>query len=361
MSKLVQHRFPTFQPSLDQFPQTRFQGSKLKLLNWIRSNVEGLDFHTVLDAFGGTGAVSYLFKTLGKQVTYNDLLRFNYYIGLALIENDGVILTEDDVEFLLTRHPEIEYPTFIQDTFQNIYYTDEENRWLDVVVTNIRQLNEQGEEKYKKALAYFALFQAAIIKRPYNLFHRKNLYLRIANVDRSFGNKTTWDTPFEEWFVQFVDEANEAVFDNGQETKAINYDALEVSGQYDLVYVDTPYISSKGTGVDYLDFYHFLEGIVYYDGWSKRINYNTKHRKLKHEKSIWADKNHIHQAFDRLFARFQDSILVVSYRERGIPTKEELLDLLRKYKGSNVREAEEKDYKYVLSNRKAKELLLIAP
>lgn len=34
-------------------------------------------------------------------------------------------------------------------------------------------------------------------------------------------------------------------------------DALDVPGDYDLVYVDTPYIPKSGVGVDYLDFYHF--------------------------------------------------------------------------------------------------------
>jgi len=29
----------------------------------------------------------YLFKKMGKEVTYNDKLRFNYLIGKALIEN----------------------------------------------------------------------------------------------------------------------------------------------------------------------------------------------------------------------------------------------------------------------------------
>ena len=47
----------------------------------------------------------------------------------------------------------------------------------------------------------------------------------------------------------------------------------EVPGSYDLVYVDTPYISSKGVGVDYLHFYHFLEGLTDYDNWKSRIDY----------------------------------------------------------------------------------------
>ena len=69
-----------------RFPSTRYQGSKAKLAEWIWEKISDLDFTTCLDAFGGTGAVSYRLKQAGKKVTYNDLLHFNYYFGLSLIE-----------------------------------------------------------------------------------------------------------------------------------------------------------------------------------------------------------------------------------------------------------------------------------
>jgi adenine-specific DNA-methyltransferase len=337
------------------FPSTRYQGSKLKLLDWIWANIRDLPFDTALDPFGGTGCVSHLLKSKGKQVVYNDILRFNHIIGLALIENDATTLSEEDVAFLLTRHEDVRYPTFIQDTFQDIYFTNDENQWLDMVIANIKNL----DDRYKQAIAYFALFQACIIKRPYNLFHRRNLYMRMSDVQRSFGNKTTWDTPFEVWFRQFVAEANSSIFSNGRHNVAMNCDAFEIPGQYDLVYIDTPYISDRGIGVDYFHFYHFLEGIVDYDNWAHRIDYRSKHRKLKQKKSVWTDKTCIHAAFDRLFEKFQASILVVSYRDHGIPSPNELLMLLRKHKGDVV-EVNGTEYKYVLSNGNSRELLFIA-
>jgi adenine-specific DNA methylase len=88
-------------------------------------------------------------------------------------------------------------------------------------------------------------------------------------VERSFGNKTTWDTSFEEHFRQFVDEANQAIFCNGRQNKAVNSDVFDVTGDYDLVYIDTPYVSQKGIGVDYLGFYHFLEGLANYSAGKK--------------------------------------------------------------------------------------------
>ena len=336
-------------------PSTRYQGSKYKIIKWIDYYTNDLKFDSVLDAFGGTGCVGYMFKKNGKQVFYNDSLKFNYYVGLALIENKDTTLTNEDLDFILKKHPKIKYPSFIQDTFHDIYFTDEENKWLDVVITNIGEIRD----KYKQALAYYALFQSCIIKRPYNLFHRKNLYIRTAEVERSFGNKKTWDTPFEDHFLRFVEEANNAAFDNGKKNQAFHSDIFDLTiPKIDLVYIDTPYISAKGVGVNYFDFYHFLEGIVFYDEWAKLIDENSKHKKIKNGKSEWCNKGEIYGAFERLFDKFKNSILVVSYRDDGTPTISELVNMLKKHKKSV--EVKKLDYKYVLSNGNSKEVLIIA-
>jgi adenine-specific DNA methylase len=337
------------------FPRTRYQGSKAKLTEWIWEQIRDLDFQTCLDAFGGTGAVAYRLKQAGKQVAYNDLLRFNYYFGLALIENKEVRLSREEVHWLLTRHQDVSYSSFIQDNFKDIYFTDRENAWIDQAVANIRGLSDP----FKFALAFFALCQACIIKRPYNLFHRKNLYIRQAEVERSFGNKAAWDRPFEEWFIQFIDEANRAVFDNGQKNLSLNLDAVSAPEDFDLVYIDPPYISRTGVAVDYRNFYHFLEGLTMYDEWDRHIDRKSKHHRLRPLPTEWTDKKQIHAAFDRLFQRFQDGIIVVSYRSDGIPSEFEIASLLRRYK----REVKIKSfgrYQYALSaNAESNELLLI--
>ncbi|HEX3049355.1 MAG TPA: DNA adenine methylase [Aggregatilineaceae bacterium] len=356
--KLVQQSLFSAQQSrrIDSpFPSTRYQGSKRKLLDWIWANTETLKFDTVLDLFGGTGCVSHLFKTAGKQVIYNDLLRFNWNIGLALIQNSETYLSAADLDLILNPQPGIHYPDFIAQTFKGIYFTDEENAWLDRVVYHIDHLLS---DPVKQALARFALYQACIIKRPYNLFHRANLYMRQADVSRSFGNKTTWDTAFETHFRAFAAEANAAVFDNGRSNTALCSDALEAPAHVDLVYIDPPYLSAKGVGVDYQEFYHFLEGLTSYDVWPQHIDYQSKHRRLMRIPSLWTQADQITDAFDAVFARYQNSILMVSYRDDGIPSKEALIELLRQYK-KHVVEANKKQ-KYVLSRRDSKEVLLIA-
>lgn len=339
----------------NKFPSTRYQGSKAKFVDWIWYEISHIPFHTVLDAFGGTGSVAYKLKDNGKSVTYNDILPFNAIIGKAIIENNSVILSESDINFILEEHSGIEYPKFIADNFKDIYYTDEENHWLDIVRYNISTIKDE----YKRAIAWFALFQSCIIKRPYNLFHRKNLYVRMTDVKRSFGNKKTWDTPFDTHFRTFVREANNAVFNNGTDCHAINKDALEIDLQYDLVYIDTPYINEKGVGVDYADFYHFLNGLVCYDNWINLIDFNSKHHRLKRQYSIWTDKDNIISGFNRLIEKFKNSILVFSYRSNGIPSIDSIIRLLEKH-NRNSELHYSYDIKYALSDTTSKEVLIIS-
>jgi adenine-specific DNA methylase len=340
------------------FPATRYQGSKARITEWIWESIKDIESDTVLDAFGGTGCMSHMLKREGKTVTYNDILKFNHIIGKALIENDYVELTASDIEFLLRKDENREYPTFIQDRFRDIFYLDEENAWLDMAITNINLLSDE----YKRSLAWFALFQSCIIKRPYNLFHRANLYVRTSDVKRSFGNKTTWDRPFGELFIKFANEANKAVFNNGKRCKSLNCDALLIpeDNHYDLVYIDTPYISAGGVGVDYIDFYHFLEGMTDYENWEKKILNRYKHRPIEGRgENVWSDKKKIYNAFEELIRKYRDSVLVISYRSDGIPSEDEIKNLLNKYKGS-VCEVKNTDYRYALSSKKISEVLFIA-
>lgn len=211
------------------------------------------------------------------------------------------------------------------------------------------------EDGFKRSIAWFALFQPCIIKRPYNLFHRKNLYVRLSDVKRSFGNKKTWDTPFETHFRAFVQEANSAVFKNGTQCHVLNSDAASIVNTYDLVYIDTPYVNNKGVGVDYADFYHYLDGLINYDNWASLIDYNSKHHRLKRTYNIWTDKENILNGFEQLINQFKESILVFSYRSNGIPSIETLIGLLEKH-GRENQVHYSKEMKYALSDTTTKEV-----
>ncbi len=336
------------------FPRTRYQGSKYKLKEWIRNALSKIEFNTALDAFSGTTAISYIMKEMNKTVYSNDILKFNYDIAKALIENNNEQITKEDFDDIIEKKENFNYSSFIKDTFHDIYFLDEENEWLDIVIQNIHQIKNE----YKKSMFLWALYQACISKRPYNLFHRKNLYVRTSDVKRNFGNKTTWDKPFEKHFHSFINEINNAIFDNNKKNKVFCSDIFNLNLSVDLVYFDTPYIPNKGTLTHYRDFYHFLDGLSNYYNWKDEIDYASKHKKFKSTYNIWEDKNKITSGFEQLINKFQNSIIVISYREDGIPSINQLVNILEKY-GKKV-SIETINYQYVLSKKKdLKEVLII--
>jgi len=322
------------------FPTTRYQGSKRKLLPWIYKNIKSLNFKTALDVFGGTASVSYLLKRMGRKVIYNDYLRFNYLQGKALIENNNVILNDSDLKFLTSRHKSISYNFFVQKTFHDIYYTDEENAWIDKFLCNLKNISNIYDEdiaQYKKALAFSAFAQSALKKRPFNLFHRSNLYLRLNKVKRSFGNKTSWDGSFEKYLKYVVKELNKSVFDNKKKNTALNMNASDLNNKekIDFVYLDPPYVR-KGVStsdVDYMRFYHFLDGASDPESWEYRINYDSSNLRMEdNHVNEWISPQKNRAAFENLFETFRKSVIVVSYKEPGIPKKRELIYSLKKYK-----------------------------
>ena len=336
------------------FPTTRYQGSKRKILPWIHQAAKNLQFESALDAFGGSGSVSYLFKRMGKSVTYNDKLTFNYLIGKAIIENQNYRLTPIEISRLMTKSEAMK-ENFIASTFRDIYFLEEENIWLDNVVSNIENMSRSKQEssEYKQALAYYAIFQASLIKRPFNLFHRKNLHIRTNEVPRNFGNKTTWEKSFDEHFRNFANEANSLIFDNGKPCKSLNSSAFDLDGYgYDLVYLDPPYLRQEGSNEssNYLKCYHFLEGLSQYRRWPELVDHETINLRLKGlEKSNDFKKEDVYLRIEELLSNFRNSTMIFSYKKGGIPSIDYIKKSMKKFK-RNVYTVS-MHYKYALNHQ----------
>lgn len=338
------------------FPTTRYRGSKRKILNWIWEHTNTLEFETALDLFGGTSVVSLLFKRMGKQVTYNDYSFFNQLTGLAFIKNSDVKLTDDDVNFIVgnKKHDD----TFIADNFKGIFFRDAENVWLDKTIGNILALSRlyKGEKlKYKQSLAIWALGQACLIKRPFNLFHRKNLSIRTKRVERKFGNKTTWETPFEDAFKKFVLEANSVVFSNDKSHTVTRLNAVDyVDTEYDLVYLDPPYFFKNQSDPEYLKLYHFLDGIAQYEKWSSLIDSASPIRLLKNSEKTWdhRSKEKLESTFADLISKFKNSKIVISHKEGSLVTVDKFQKMLLEH-GKNCT-VFRKQYSYALNHQNGK-------
>ncbi len=314
---------------LTKFPNTRYMGSKRKLVPTIAQVVKQLKPKTALDAFAGSGCIAYLFKEMGISVTSNDFLKFAYQIGNASIANSHTVLTDEDIDFLVnnTSKPH----TFVRDTFKDLYFSDEDNAFLDNLWWNINSLKDER----KKSLALAAVSRACIKRRPRGMFAYTGFRYDDGRKDLLLSLK--------EHFIKAAKEWNEAVFDNGAECFAENKDVFDLEDKgYDLVYIDPPYVSPHSDN-DYTRRYHFVEGYMTY--WKGvNIQEHTKTKKIESNPSRFSSKTTIYKAFDDLFAKFPDSTLLVSYSSNSIPNKTEMMDLLKTHKKSV--ELIEVDYKY---------------
>ena len=79
-----------------KLPKINFIGNKEKIANWICNNFPKKT-KTVFDAFSGGGSVSYEAKKKGYKVISNDILKINYILAKAIIENNKSQLSKKDI------------------------------------------------------------------------------------------------------------------------------------------------------------------------------------------------------------------------------------------------------------------------
>jgi adenine-specific DNA-methyltransferase len=313
------------------YPQLRFMGSKHRLLPWLHEIFHQAEFDTVLDAFSGSGCVSYLFKSMGKEVTTNDFLNFTSVLSTALVANPGEVLRPEDIERLLAKPAE--HDRFIEETFRGIFFTPEDLRFLDQIWANLRKLRSP----YRRSLALAALIRSSVKRQP------RGVFTVAGDPERYKDGRRDLRLSLKEHFVEQAEIFNGSVFDNGRENRALRGDvfAVEPDG-FDLVYMDPPYVPRSDDNC-YMKRYHFLEGLsCYWKGMT--LLEETRVKKIKKPYTPFSYRRDSLQAFDQLFSHFRRSILALSYSSNGYPDLDVLVQLMKRYKGSVT--VFEKEHRY---------------
>lgn len=319
---------------VSSYPPTRFMGSKSKLLDQIWAIAAQFNFETVIDLFSGSGIVSYMFKSQGRTVISNDYMAMSATFAKAMVENNLATLSLKEAKELLVP---VESDHFVENTFSGLYFSNEENRLIDNLRTNIAAI----DDPYKRAVGLSALIRACTKKRPRGIFtYTGNRY--------DDGRKDLQKT-LEQHFLEAVKAINAAVFDNGRIHQANHGDAMTLQvPTADLVYMDPPYYSPLSDN-EYVRRYHFVEGLA--RNWQNvEIQHNTQTKKFKSYPTPFSTRDGAAAAFDILFKRYSDSILIVSYSSNSIPTQDQMFELLSKYK-KNV-EIVPVNYKYSFGNQR---------
>jgi DNA adenine methylase len=309
-------------------------GSKNKILSPIHQVLSTKDFSTGIDLFSGSGVVGYLMKTMGKRVISNDHMMMASTFSKALIENNSFHVSDSQLEMLLGE-PKSK-STFISTTFRGLYFSDEDNASIE----NIRQNIQRLSNPMTRALALSSLIRACIKRRP------RGIFTYVGN--RYDDGRADLQKSIEEHFVSAIQTFNEAVFDNGFENQSIHGDAFAVKPlSRSLVYIDPPYYSPRSDN-EYVRRYHFVEGLA--RNWrGVQIQDHTQTKKFKSYPTPFTSHLGAVAAFDALFKRFRNSVIVVSYASNALPTADEIAALLGKYK-ENV-EVIPIDHRYSFGNQ----------
>ena len=299
------------------FPRVRWMGSKYRLLPHLADVFHEVGGVTALDAFSGSGVVSYLLKRQGFAVHSNDYLEFPATIARASVVNQATRLTDVDVERITG--PPADGRRFIQDTFGSVFFTPDDLSFLDSAWSHIATL-----AGHKRALAIAALGLSAARKQP------RGVFTITGDLSRYDDGRRDLKISLRDHFVERAIDYNSAVFQGSR----CSVSAVEVQNMkpkdYDLVYLDPPYAPPRDDN-DYIKRFHFLEGLSrYWEG--DTIMPGTKSRKIPKRITPFSTKRTIVEAFRSTFKQFANSTIVLSYSSNALPGRDELVALLREVK-----------------------------
>jgi adenine-specific DNA-methyltransferase len=323
-----------------KFPKINFIGNKEKIAKWI-TDFFPTDAESVFDAFSGGSSVSYQAKIKGLKVISNDILKINYLLSKALIENNFTKLEYEDLPLIFFGEPK---EGFIFENYSEVFFYPNECKELDLYRDNIDKLDSE----YKKALALVLMRRAMIRKMPYSRFNinwDKIVQLRDEEYSyEKYKRKRAYhNQSFKTHFLENLNEYNRAVFDNSKENKSLNDDVFNLleNVEADIVYLDPPY---TGTMNNYYGFYGMLDEYIV-------------GRKLQAFENNFTDKKTSLELFDKLFSKLNNfKYWYLSYNNSSFPTKEQLLELLKKY-SDNVRIVE-KPHVYKITGKENKKVNL---
>lgn len=129
---------------------------------------------------------------------------------------------------------------------------------------------------------------------------------------------------------------NSAIFDNQQENKSFNCDAIDFIGQhkdFDVAYFDPPYCDSHA---DYQGFYHLLETFTMY--WKDKKFVNSINRYEPKRNSGFELKRTIMESLKKLCEKStQIPLWIFSYNDRSNPSIEDFVKLLERFRKVEVK------------------------
>lgn len=275
----------------------RYLGNKFKLLPFIRRVVdeECNNVSSVLDAFSGTGSVSFAFRD--KRLVVNDMMYCNYLVALCWFSPQAV--DKRKIAELLEYYNSVDTSreeNYMWENFRDTYFSADVCRRIGFVREDLEQrfnrneLNERERAIIVTSMIY-AMDKIAQTCGHYDAYRQRQirhdeLELRYPVIN----------------------------YDNNPENVCLNGNINDLASDLyvDLVYLDPPYNSRQ-----YSDAYHLLENVSMW----KKPSVSGVARKMDRQgmKSDYSTRN-APKAFKDLVGKLNTRYILLSYnnmKEKG--------------------------------------------
>lgn len=335
---------------MQKYPTINYIGNKLKVSDWIIENIPA-DCNSILDLFSGGCSVSYKLKSKGYKVISNDVLYSNFVLAKYLIENNYEKLTIEDIKNIQIMDEEVDKKFEEINFLVNKLYFDYEVKELAELLVLSKKL-----KGYKKYIFLSLLRRAMIRKIPYSRMNIKwEEIVKLRDEEYSYKKYKRYRSYHNKSFMYhieaYLDEYNNAIFDNNQKNEAYQCDSLNlvkrINCGYDLVYIDPPYPSTMN---NYDAFYGYFDDI------------NSKKRKVKldltKKQTFIINLEKIINQISRSDAKY----VMISLNNKTNPTTEDICLMLSKY--AEKIDVKSKDHVYKVTGKEnkntTKEILILA-
>jgi adenine-specific DNA-methyltransferase len=309
-------------------------GSKKSLISFIEESLKkhiNIDKNIIFaDLFAGTGFVGNFFnKKYNCKIIANDLEYYSYVINYSKLNCLYSDKLSDIIDNINDRKYDIQYQTLIKNTYspfetcERMYFTIDNADFIDYCSCVISYL-----------------YNAKLINKSEMIFLKGSLVTsldKIANTSSVYGAYLKKFKKSATKKLTIVPIHTLRTFEN--RNKIYNDDILNLKIKADVCYLDPPY-NARQYGSNYSQ----LNYILKYD---KNIEIKGKTGVVKEwNRSSFSSKKTIVESMKNIISNIDAKILMLSYNNEGLLTKEKLTELLNdKYSKVTLYEQQYKKFK----------------
>lgn len=198
--------------------------SRRSLAGWVWDVLEGREFTSFYDAFGGNANVASFFKVRGYQVFASDILQTHYWRAVATVQNNQSILTPTHYQAILQDTG----PSSDFELWADHYFTKDEANLLGMWWHNINNDPEFSQSNELKAMAYSAVYLTMGYWLSFNQYYLQSKPQGPADIMRHY--------------IQYL---NGLVLDNEMQNRIYHTDATRFVDQLpaDVLWINAPAMS----------------------------------------------------------------------------------------------------------------------